>query len=213
MVPEEASVGAAPPPPVAAADAPPAAAEANPAQPYDGQQPPVVQPPVVQQPVAPPPAAQPPITQQPTTPQEPAAQPPAGQAAPVTGTPAKRTLRGSFAKKLGSPPTPPADPANSEKAAVGVGAKGRDYGGAGFVTTPIATLFTVEQRIAFDVQIPNAMKIYKAAHDNKGPKTQEEFMDVIIKENAVQLPDLPAGDVYWYDVKAEELMVRHPTDQ
>ena len=106
---------------------------------------------------------------------------------------------------------PPAAAAGeSEKAAVGVGAKGRDYGGPGFVTTPIETLFTAKQLIAFQVQIPSAMKLYKAAHENKGPKSQEEFMDVIIKEHGVELPDLPAGDVYWYDVGKEELMVRHP---
>jgi hypothetical protein len=101
-------------------------------------------------------------------------------------------------------------PGNDEKAQAGVGAKGRDYGGPGFVTTPIETLFRVEDRIAFEVQIPKAMSLYKAGHDNKGPKDQEEFMDVIIKENGVQLPDLPAGDVYWYDAEKEELMVRHP---
>ncbi len=101
-------------------------------------------------------------------------------------------------------------PTKDEKAQVGVGAKGRDYGGPGFVTTPIETLFRVEDRIAFEVQIPKAMSLYKAGHDNKGPKDQEEFMDVIIKENGVQLPDLPAGDAYWYDAEKEELMVRHP---
>jgi hypothetical protein len=107
----------------------------------------------------------------------------------------------------------PAGATNDEKAAVGVGAKGRDYGGPGFVTTPIETLFRVEDRIAFEVQIPKAMSLYKAGHNNKGPKDQEEFMKVIIKENAVQLPELPPGDVYWYDTQTEELMVRHPVDK
>ena len=108
---------------------------------------------------------------------------------------------------------PPAgDEGTSEKAAVGVGAKGRDYGGPGFVTTPIATLFTARDMIAFQVQIPNAMKLYKAAHDNKGPASQEEFMEAIIKDHGVDLPPLPPGDVYWYDVKKEELLVRHPKD-
>jgi len=97
-----------------------------------------------------------------------------------------------------------------KKAEVGVGTKGKDYGGPGFVTTPIETLFRVEDRIAFEVQIPNTMKIYKADHDNKGPKTHEEFMNVIIKENAVKLPELPAGSSYWYDAKSEALLVRTP---
>ncbi len=116
------------------------------------------------------------------------------------------------------PPAPDAAPPDSappaddelSAAEVGVGVKGKDYGGPGFVTTPIETMFTIEERIAFDVQIPNSMKIYKAAHDNKGPASHEEFMDIIIKENAVQLPDLPPGSVYWYDAKSEQLMVRTP---
>ena len=52
------------------------------------------------------------------------------------------------------------------------------------------------------------MDLYKADHNNKGPKTHEEFMNVIIKEHAVQLPELPPGNVYWYDAKTEQLMVR-----
>jgi hypothetical protein len=108
------------------------------------------------------------------------------------------------------PADAPAQDDELSKAQVGVGVKGKDYGGPGFVTTPIETMFTVEERIAFEIQIPNAMKIYKADHDSKGPKTHEEFMDIIIKENGVQLPELPPGNVYWYDANTEELMVRTP---
>jgi hypothetical protein len=98
----------------------------------------------------------------------------------------------------------------TEAAAVGVGAKGRNYGGPGFVTTPVEAYFRTGERIAFEVQIPSAMKLYKASHDNKGPKTQQEFMDVIIKENGVQLPELPEGDAFVYDPKTEQLLVKHP---
>ena len=141
------------------------------------------------------------------------AAPAAAPAPPSDGPKVDPAIQGLMMRRNQGTP-PPANPqGTSETAAVGVGAKGRDYGGPGFVTTPIETLFTVEQRIAFEVQIPKAMSLYKAAHDNKGPKTQEEYMEVIIKEHGVQLPDLPAGDVYWYDPKTEELMVRHPTGQ
>ncbi len=78
------------------------------------------------------------------------------------------------------------------------------------MTTPVETYFRTLDRVAFEIQIPSAMKLYKASHNNKGPKTQEEFMNVIIKENAVQLPELPAGDEYFYDPKTEQLMIRHP---
>ncbi|MBI3836599.1 MAG: hypothetical protein HY288_01520 [Planctomycetia bacterium] len=109
-------------------------------------------------------------------------------------------------------PATAGDPANREKAQVGVGKQGRDYK-PGFITTPVAAFFSTEQRIAFEVQIPHAMKLYKANHENKGPKTHEEFWEAIIKENAVQLPELPPGDSFIYDPKTEELMVQHPKDQ
>jgi hypothetical protein len=110
----------------------------------------------------------------------------------------------------GATAEPEADAGNSERATVGAGAKGRDYGGPGFVTTPIEALFRADDLIVFETHIPNNMKIYKAEHDNKGPKTHEEFMQVIIKDGGVRLPELPAGDEYWYDPKTEQLMVRHP---
>ncbi|HEV3136936.1 MAG TPA: hypothetical protein VGZ26_03510, partial [Pirellulales bacterium] len=53
------------------------------------------------------------------------------------------------------------DPADREKAQVGVGKRGRDYE-PGFITTPIAAYFRTGDRIAFEVQIPSAMKLYKA---------------------------------------------------
>jgi hypothetical protein len=111
-------------------------------------------------------------------------------------------------------PEPASEPADgddgsTEVATAASGAKGRDYGGPGIITTPIQQYFRADARINF-IQMANALKIYKAGHDNKGPKTHDEFMDVIVKENGVQLPELPTGDEYFYDVKTEQLMVRHP---
>lgn len=97
-------------------------------------------------------------------------------------------------------------------AEVGVGVKGQDYGGPGFVTTPVEAYFRTGERIAFEIQIPSAMKLYKAAHDNKGPKTHEEFMNVIIRENGVDLPELREGEEFLYDPKTEQLLVRRPTE-
>jgi hypothetical protein len=104
----------------------------------------------------------------------------------------------------------PAADGTTTPAEVGVGVKGQNYGGPGFVTTPIEAYFRTGERIAFEIQIPNAMKLYKADHDNKGPKTHEEFMNVIIKENGVELPELAAGEEFLYDPKTEQLLVRHP---
>lgn len=113
------------------------------------------------------------------------------------------------------PQTPVAQPAaepegTAEKAAVGAGAKGRDYGGEGFVTTPVEAFFRTGDRIAFEIHVPKNLQLYKAEHNNKGPKSHEEFMKVIIQEGGVELPELPEGDSYWYDAKTETLMVRHP---
>ena len=139
---------------------------------------------------------------------------PSEGAAPATGTAAAGSASGAVA---GAPATgatadattDTADGSTLKKAEVGVGSKGKDYE-PGFITTPVAAKFRTEDRIAFEVQIPNAMKIYKAGHDNKGPKTHAEFMDIIIKENGVQLPFLPEGETFIYDPKTEELMVKVP---
>ena len=55
--------------------------------------------------------------------------------------------------------------------------QGQGLGGPGLVTTPIQAYFRTGERIAFEIQIPSAMKLYKAEHDNKGPKTHDEFME------------------------------------
>ena len=42
------------------------------------------------------------------------------------------------------------------------------------------------------------------------PKDNDEFMQRIIKENHIKLPELPEGDRYMYDPKTEQLMVESP---
>jgi hypothetical protein len=120
------------------------------------------------------------------------------------------------------PPPPPLQPAQppplpsavkapetvQKKAAVGVGKKGRDYG-QGFVVTPIAALFAVRERTAFEIQIPQAMQLFKAEKD-RAPKDHAEFMEQIIQANHIRLPELPEGDRYLYDPKTEQLMVARP---
>ncbi len=131
-----------------------------------------------------------------------------GKKAVTEGAAAAAALRA--ARKAEAAKGAPAEGEDLKKAEAGVGVKGKDYGGPGFVTTPIQQYFRVQERIAFEAQIPNSMKIYKAQHDNKGPATHEEFMEVIIRENAVPLPELKPGEEYWYDAETEQLMVRMP---
>jgi hypothetical protein len=106
-------------------------------------------------------------------------------------------------------PPAPADDMIRQKAEMGVGKKGRGYE-QGLVTTPVAAYFGVRERIVFEIQIPEAMKLYKAMNDFKGPKTHEEFMEKIVKANSIKLPELPNGHRYVYDPEKEELMVERP---
>jgi hypothetical protein len=106
-----------------------------------------------------------------------------------------------------SNPAPAMQPA-AQKADVGVGKRGRGYG-PGLVTTPVATYWAAKEMIAFRVQIPDAMRLYKATNGS-APKTHEEFMQKIIKENNIPLPELPPGQRYVYFPDREELMVEHP---
>jgi hypothetical protein len=107
---------------------------------------------------------------------------------------------------------PPANPTTSlQGVKVGVGVKGH-YGGEGFVVTPVASLFAVRERMAFEIQIPQAMQLFKASEDRL-PKSHEEFMERIIKENHIQLPQLPEGSRYLYDPKTGELMVESPASK
>lgn len=109
------------------------------------------------------------------------------------------------AAKPAPPPPPPPPP---EKADVGVGKKGHGYGNDP-LTVPLATLWRVKESVAFRIQIPQAMNLYKA-QQGEAPKTHEEFMEKIIKANQIALPELPAGARYSYDPKkSEDLMVEY----
>jgi hypothetical protein len=111
-------------------------------------------------------------------------------------------------------PMPPADPPldpSARPAAVGAGAKGQ-YKSSNPVTdiiaVPISARFRAEERLTFEAQIPKSMQIYKALDpQGKGPKTHAEFMEKIIQQNQIKLPQLPAGDEYQYDPATEQLMV------
>jgi hypothetical protein len=114
------------------------------------------------------------------------------------------------------PETPPAEPAAGQntgqgtqrvKADVGVGKAGRsldEY--EGVIVTPAKALFTVREKAVFQIQIPNALQLYKATNGSN-PKTHEEFMAQVIEANSIQLPELPAGQRYVWDPEQGELMV------
>ena len=91
---------------------------------------------------------------------------------------------------------------------MGVGKKGRGYGG-GIITEPVRQYFRTQQAIVFQIEIPNAMKMFKAEHD-RNPKDWDEFEREILKPANIRLPDLPSGEKYTYDGKQGELMVERP---
>lgn len=108
-----------------------------------------------------------------------------------------------------SQPAPQPNP-NVEKAQAGVGKQGRDYGGGAImapVTVPVKTYFQARDRITF-LQVDDGMRLYKASNGS-APKTHEEFMEKIIKEGQIKLPQLPPGDRYIYIPEKEELCVEH----
>ncbi len=111
-------------------------------------------------------------------------------------------------------PAPPPGP-NLEKAQAGVGKQGRDYGGGAImapITVPVRTYFQARDRITFDIQVADAMRLYKATNGS-APKSHEEFMEKIIKENQIKLPALPPGDRYVYIPEQEQLCVEHTQRQ
>ena len=105
-----------------------------------------------------------------------------------------------------------ADPQTiQQKAEAGVGKKGRGYG-QGILMTPLSVYFSAQQRVVFSIQIPHALDLFKAT-ENRLPKSHEEFMQKIIKEQDIVLPELPRGHRYVYDPKKGELMVERPAQE
>ena len=94
-----------------------------------------------------------------------------------------------------------------KKADVGMTGKGQGYGNS-IIFTPVASLWAVRERLVLD-QIHQAMDLFKATED-RAPKSHDEFMEKIIKDNHIHLPELPAGDRYQYDPKTGDLMIQSP---
>lgn len=112
-------------------------------------------------------------------------------------------------------PPEAAPPPAPVKAEAGVGQQGQslknETGVGRMVAQPAITLFAVKQRVVFEIQIPQAMQLYQAEKGYK-PKTHDDFMTNIIKANNINLPQLPPGQVYKYDVEKGELWV-YPAEQ
>lgn len=110
-------------------------------------------------------------------------------------------------------PPPPALPGSTSPrkvAKTGVGKKTRNLEGLqGLVVTPVNVYFRAQEMIVFKIQIPNAVRNFKA-FNNRSPDSHEEYMSKIIEAGRIALPELPTGARYVYDPGRQELMVEHP---
>ena len=101
--------------------------------------------------------------------------------------------------------------AGSKKAEVGVG-KSHSRLSKSLICTDFAALYCVRERMVFEVQIPKAMQLFNAT-EGRNPKSHEEFMEKIIKEGQIHLPELWEGETYRYDPKTAELWVDPPPEK
>ncbi|HTN75127.1 MAG TPA: hypothetical protein VL096_07770 [Pirellulaceae bacterium] len=110
--------------------------------------------------------------------------------------------------------TPVAPPTETVKAAPGVTGKGTSYGG-GIITEPASQYFKLREKAVFDIQIPSALKLYKASNDNKAPQSHDDFWREIVVANGLEgrMPRLPPGHKYVWNVEKEELQVERPAPQ
>jgi hypothetical protein len=98
------------------------------------------------------------------------------------------------------------------KAQAGVAKAGRSLDDPNLnrmIVTPARAYFRARERIVFEVQVPHALQLYKALN-GAAPKTQEEFMNQVVKANNIALPELPPGSRYVYAPEKEELLVERP---
>lgn len=98
----------------------------------------------------------------------------------------------------------------ARKAEVGVGKQGQslenETGVGKMIAQPAITLFRVKQKAVFEIQIPQALNLYKAL-EGRMPKDHDEFMAKIIEPNRIALPELPNGQRYEFNPELGELWV------
>ena len=84
-------------------------------------------------------------------------------------------------------PTPPLQNMEARKAQVGVGEKGSklradDSTMGKMMTSSARAYFDVREKAVFEIQVPQALSLYRAQDSfGKGPQSHEEFMEKIIR--------------------------------
>lgn len=109
----------------------------------------------------------------------------------------------------------PAEP-KTETVEIEQGFTGKgQYGQAGgekvsdIITVPVSQHFQVRERM-FLMQLKHTEDLYKANNDNKMPETHEDYMEKIVREGGLQLPQLPTGQEYVYDPADQQLKIKKP---
>lgn len=136
--------------------------------------------------------------------------------APPAETPAPAIEAPVAPAPIAVPPAAEEQPAPEmvrEEAKAGVGKRGGDIpaeptAGA-IITTPTDVYFRAQEQFVFNVQIPQALQLFEAS-EGRPPRSEDEFMTRIVRDNNIVLPELPAGHKYVYDVEKKQLMVEHP---
>jgi hypothetical protein len=96
------------------------------------------------------------------------------------------------------------------KADVGVGKRGQSLEQhSGMLVEPAKAYFRFEQKAVFQIQIPQALDLFKAT-EGRLPNSHDEFISRIVKANNIQLPSLRPGEKYIYIPEKGELMVERP---
>jgi len=73
------------------------------------------------------------------------------------------------------------------------------------ITAPVSAYGPMLEQIS-KTQIEGAIRLFEAT-EGRYPTSHEEFMTAIIKANNIQLPVLPGGKQYQYDVANHQLVV------
>ena len=73
------------------------------------------------------------------------------------------------------------------------------------ITAPLSAYGPMMEKIS-DIQVTPAINLFHATED-RYPKDYDEFMEKIIRVNNIQLPVLPGGKKYQYDVENHKLVV------
>jgi hypothetical protein len=141
----------------------------------------------------------------------------AGKTAPVTSgantaaNPNSAGTANSGEKIPSDPLAAPSPPPGKERIPVAEAGK-KDYGGGAImkpITVPVAAYFGTKWRLT-GFQVIDAVNKYRALH-GAPPKSQQDF-DRMLQDEGIQLPELPAGQKYVFDVEKQELLVEKPSE-